>query len=40
MGGDQSKLDRLTYFAYMLETDMAQRYTSVLDLVKAKGSLE
>ena len=31
MGGDQSKIDKLTLFAYKLETDIVNKYNTVLD---------
>ena len=40
MGGGLSRDDKMGYFSFMLETDMTQRYLSVLELVRAKSGSE
>ena len=40
MGGDQSREEKIAYFNYMLETDLTQRYATVLELVKAEKDVE
>lgn len=40
MGGDQSKIEKLTLFGYAIQSDMVERYNEALDTINKETDLE